>query len=107
MGAAVEPPYTRSLVEVRHALLYKAIDTWLGRVDADHSNRSLPRKVRANKPAGLSDRCYDGFGKKVADVRTMNYDGKPKSRGRAIGGRTVHWKKAVVRLKEGEKIDLV
>jgi large subunit ribosomal protein L23 len=47
------------------------------------------------------------FGKKVADVRTMNYDGKPKSRGRAIGGRTVHWKKAVVRLKEGEKIDLV
>lgn len=47
------------------------------------------------------------FGKKVADVRTMNYKGKPKRRGRAVAGRTAHWKKAVVRLKEGEKIDLV
>lgn len=47
------------------------------------------------------------FGKKVEGVRTMNYDGKPKRRGRAVPGHTVSWKKAVVRLKAGEKIDLV
>ncbi len=47
------------------------------------------------------------FGKKVTGVRTMNYLGKKKSRGRAIAGRTNHWKKAVVRLKDGDKIDLV
>lgn len=47
------------------------------------------------------------FGKKVADVRTMNYAGKKKRERRADYGRTNHWKKAIVRLKEGEKIDLV
>ncbi len=45
--------------------------------------------------------------KKVADVRTMNYDGKLKRQRRADAGRTNHWKKAVVRLKEGESFDLV
>lgn len=47
------------------------------------------------------------FGKKVAAVRTANYAGKLKRERRADFGRTNHWKKAIVRLKEGEKIDLV
>jgi large subunit ribosomal protein L23 len=46
------------------------------------------------------------FGKTVVGVRTMNYDGKKKRERRADFGRTNHWKKAVVRLKEGEKIEL-
>ncbi len=45
------------------------------------------------------------FGKKVVDVRTMNYFGKERRRG-ARAGRTSDWKKAVVRLKEGETIEL-
>lgn len=45
------------------------------------------------------------FGKKVADVRTANYRGKKKRERRADFGRTKHWKKAFVRLKEGETID--
>jgi large subunit ribosomal protein L23 len=44
------------------------------------------------------------LGKKVAAVRTANYAGKAK---RADEGRTNHWKKAIVRLKEGETLDLV
>lgn len=47
------------------------------------------------------------FGKKVDSVRTCNYRGKKKRERRADFGRTAHWKKAVVRLKEGESIDLV
>lgn len=47
------------------------------------------------------------FGKKVAAVRTANYAGKAKRERRADYGRTNHWKKAIVRLKAGEKIDLV
>ncbi|MEZ5300651.1 MAG: 50S ribosomal protein L23 [Verrucomicrobiales bacterium] len=47
------------------------------------------------------------FGKKVDAVRTCNYNGKKKRERRADFGRTAHWKKAVVRLKEGEKIDLI
>ncbi len=45
------------------------------------------------------------FGKKVKAVRTMNYDGKVRRRGNAPEGRTVNFKKAIVRLKKGEKID--
>lgn len=47
------------------------------------------------------------FGKKVTDVRTINMDGKKKRERRADFGRSNHYKKAIVRLKDGEKIDLV
>lgn len=46
------------------------------------------------------------FGKKVLAVRTANFAGKKKRERRADFGRTNHWKKAIVRLKEGERIDL-
>ena len=46
------------------------------------------------------------FGKKVSQVRTCNYDGKARRKRTASAGRTSAWKKAVVRLAPGEKIDL-
>ncbi len=45
--------------------------------------------------------------KKVVGVRTANYDGKERRKRRADAGRTNHWKKAIVRLKEGETFDLI
>lgn len=47
------------------------------------------------------------FGKKVVDVRTANYQGKKKRERRADFGRTKNWKKAFVRIADGESIDLV
>ena len=47
------------------------------------------------------------FGKKVVSVRTCNYNGKNKRNRRADAGRTAHWKKAIVRLAEGETIELI
>ena len=47
------------------------------------------------------------FKTKVDCVRTCNYRGKKKRERRADFGRTAHWKKAVVKLKEGEHIELV
>ena len=47
------------------------------------------------------------FGKKVTGVRTANYEGKLRRKRRADAGRTSKWKKAIVRLKEGESLDLV
>jgi large subunit ribosomal protein L23 len=47
------------------------------------------------------------FQKEVVDVNTCNYAGKKKRERRADFGRKPHWKKAIVTLKEGEKIDLV
>lgn len=47
------------------------------------------------------------FNKKVVAVNTSNYAGKKKRERRADFGRKNHWKKAIVTLKEGDKIDLV
>lgn len=46
------------------------------------------------------------FKVKVAHVRTANFKGKEKRFGRTLGKRN-DWKKAIVTLKEGEKLDLV
>jgi large subunit ribosomal protein L23 len=60
---------------------------------------------RANK-LEIKQAVEQLFGKKVVAVRTANYRGKKKRERRADFGRTAHWKKAIVRLAEGETIDL-
>ena len=47
------------------------------------------------------------FGKKVASVRTANYDGQLKRQRRADAGRTAHWKDAYIELPNGETLDIV
>ena len=48
------------------------------------------------------------LGKNVVSVKTANYQGK-KKRGRTspVLGRRANWKKAYVKLKDGETIDIV
>ena len=45
------------------------------------------------------------FGVKVVDVHTLNMKGKPKRLGRYMGRRK-DWKKAIVTVQSGDKIDL-
>jgi large subunit ribosomal protein L23 len=47
------------------------------------------------------------FGKKVVRVNTAQYAGKKKRERRADFGRRPHWKKAIVTLAKGEKIEVV
>ena len=47
------------------------------------------------------------FDKKVVAVRTANYDGNLRRKRRADQGRTPRYKKAVVRLADGQSIDLI
>lgn len=47
------------------------------------------------------------FKKTVIRVNTLRIKGKPKRSRIGKPGRQVHWKKAIVTLKEGEKLDLV
>jgi large subunit ribosomal protein L23 len=47
------------------------------------------------------------FKKKVVRVNTAQYAGKKKRERRADFGRRPHWKKAIVTLAEGERIELV
>jgi large subunit ribosomal protein L23 len=60
---------------------------------------------RANK-VEIKDAVQRLFQKKVVDVNTCNYAGKLK-RVRGPLGRRPRWKKAIVTLAEGEKIELV
>jgi large subunit ribosomal protein L23 len=45
------------------------------------------------------------FDVKVRDVRTMQYRGKERRLGRYLGRRAA-WKKAVVKLREGDSIEI-
>jgi large subunit ribosomal protein L23 len=58
---------------------------------------------RANKNE-VADAVEKHFKVKVIDVRTINMPGKTKRRGRSVGIRP-GWKKAIVTLKEGDKIE--
>jgi len=52
-------------------------------------------------------RAIEGlFKKKVINVNTANYEGKKKRERSANFGRRPSWKKAIVTLKEGDRIDL-
>jgi large subunit ribosomal protein L23 len=59
---------------------------------------------RVNRKAGKEDirrAVEEIFGVKVAKIRTIQYEGKMKKRGR-YEGRRANWKKAYVTLKKGE-----
>jgi large subunit ribosomal protein L23 len=63
---------------------------------------------RANK-IEIARAVEKKFTVKVKSVRTINYKGKSKSQMTKRGkftGKTSHFKKAIVTLKEGDKIDL-
>lgn len=59
---------------------------------------------RANKPE-IRRAVEVLFGVSVDDVRTANYQGKWRRVGRSIGRRPAY-KKAIVRLAEGDSIDV-
>ncbi len=61
---------------------------------------------RANK-LEIKRAVEQAFGVKVVAVRTANYNGKMKRVRRADQGKTAAWKKAMVRLKDGDSIDLI
>jgi large subunit ribosomal protein L23 len=58
--------------------------------------------VKANK-IQIRHAVEQLFGSKVRDVRTTNMRGKLKRQGRFMGRRS-DWKKAYVRLRDGEKL---
>ncbi len=73
---------------------------------SDKENQYVFKVVpRATKPQ-IKEAIEALFKKTVISVNTANYAGKKKRERRADFGRRPHWKKAIVTLKEGEKIDL-
>ncbi len=60
---------------------------------------------RANKPE-IKQAVQELFKVKVLQVNTMNVRGKPRRQRQPAEGKTSDWKKAIVTLKEGDKIVL-
>lgn len=74
---------------------------------ADKQNKYVFRvRPHANK-LQIKNAIEKLFQKKVIAVNTCNYAGKKKRERRADYGRKAHWKKAIVTLKEGDKIEFV
>jgi hypothetical protein len=46
---------------------FDAMDKWLTAVEKDKAKGSVSQKVARDKPADITDRCYDGTGNKVSD----------------------------------------
>lgn len=75
----------------------------------DQINRLNKYPFRVHVDANKNDIKYaveQIFKVKVAKVHTMNRIGK-KKRVRFVQGRTAAWKKAVVTLKQGDKIEMI
>ena len=71
---------------------------------SDNKDLGQVLTFRVNTKAGKDDiksAVEDIFGVKVARVRTIQYEGKMKRRGRQEG-RRASWKKAYVTLRKGE-----
>ena len=60
---------------------------------------------RANAPA-IKRAVETLFGVKVVRVNTQNCQGKARRQNTKAAGRTSDWKKAIVTLKKGQKIEL-
>lgn len=70
----------------------------------EHSNQYVFRVMRDADKAEIRAAVEQMFEVRVEDVRTVNMKGKVK-RFKMQRGRRPHWKKAYVRLAEGDSID--
>jgi large subunit ribosomal protein L23 len=75
-------------------LLTEKTNSYVFEVDPRATKQEIAQAVKA------------AFGKKVVAVNTANYAGKARRQRTTQFGRTSHWKKAIVRLAPGEKIEL-
>ena len=99
---------TAADIIVRPVISEKSIDvSTLGDRDAKAGNKYTFAVHRDANKIQIKQAIELLFKKKVVDVNTCNYAGKKKRERRADFGRKAHWKKAIVTLEEGEKIDLV
>jgi len=70
------------------------------------SNKVVLKVDKSATKKEIKDAVEKLFKVKVEDVRTIVLPGKWKRVGRSIG-RTNSWKKAIVTLKKGEKLDFI
>ncbi len=70
----------------------------------DDNNQLLFEVDKSSNKSEIKKAVEKLFKVTVTEVRTMNRQGKPKRLGRFAGKRK-DWKKAIVTLKEGDRVD--
>jgi large subunit ribosomal protein L23 len=77
-----------------------------GTILKEKENKVIFKVARDANKIEIKRAVEEMFKVKVDSVATMNYRGKLKRMGR-FEGRRPSWKKAIVKLKEGEKLDFI
>jgi len=92
-------------VKTANDIIYQAIISEKGTILRDNENRYVFKvHPQANK-IEIKKAIETAFSVKVLDVKTINVKGKTKRLGRYEGRRS-NWKKAIIRVKEGDSIDI-
>ena len=73
---------------------------------SERDNKYVFRVARAANKIEIKRAIESLFSVSVTSVNTMNYSGKRKRERTVRYGKRADWKRAVVTLKEGSKIDL-
>jgi large subunit ribosomal protein L23 len=91
-------------MEEPHKIIRRPLITEKSTIQKEMNNQlAFEVDRRANK-IEIKKAVESIFKVQVEDVRTQNYQGKIKRLGRNTGRRR-HWKKAIVTLKAGQKIE--
>lgn len=91
-------------MENPHAIIRRPLITEKSTAQKEASNKlAFEVDRRANK-IEIKNAVEKIFKVRVVDVHTINYLGKRKRLGR-FAGRKPHWKKAIVTLKPGQKVE--
>lgn len=90
-----------------YQVIDKALLTEKGTRLTEEENKYIFRVNPAANKVEIKQAVEEFFKVKVVSVNTMNRQGKKKRERTASAGRTAAWKRAVVTLAEGSKIDFV
>ena len=86
-----------------HEILMRPLITEKSMLARENNNQFAFKVAPDASKLEIANAVEKAFSVKVLDVRTINVLGKKKRRGRVVGKRA-DWKKAIVRLAEGDGI---
>jgi large subunit ribosomal protein L23 len=89
-----------------HEIIIGPLLTEKGTILKEKENKILFKVAKDANKIEIKRAVEEMFNVKVEKVATINYKGKKKRLGRFEGKRP-DWKKAIVTLKEGEKLDFI
>ena len=89
---------------IPHQIIIKPLDTEKTRMQKEVSNQISFEVARCANRIEIRKAVEQLFKVRVMSVCTMQMKGKKKRRGRVVGKRK-DWKKAIVRLMPGERVE--